>query len=243
MAKESVRYADIEIPSDTGEKKRLLRSFMNIRSPKPAPDEVLRIQNEYLQNEISDKGITDANSLIPARGKLYVWQGDITTLKCGVIVNAANSAMLGCFVPCHACIDNAIHTYAGVQLRLECDAIMKEQKHEEETGRAKITGAYNLPCDYVIHTVGPIIRGELRKCDCEALASCCRSCLEAAEMKNVSSIAFCCISTGEFRFPNEKAAEIAVETVTEYLKNSKIEKVIFNVFKDCDREIYERLLG
>jgi O-acetyl-ADP-ribose deacetylase (regulator of RNase III) len=243
LIKESVNYRDMEIPKNVSEQKYLLRSFMNIRSPKPASDEFLKIQNEYLQQEIGENGITDVDTLIPIRDKMCVWQGDITTLKCGAIVNAANSAMLGCFVPNHRCIDNAIHTYAGVQLRVECADIMNKQGFEEPTGAAKITNAYNLPCDYIIHTVGPIIRGRLSKKDCELLKSCYVECLKKAEENNVKSIAFCCISTGEFHFPNDKAAEIAVDTIREYLKNSKIEKVIFNVFKDIDRDIYMNLLN
>lgn len=243
LIKESARYSDMQIPYDISEQKRLLRSLMNIRAPKPVSDEFLKIQNEYLQQETADKSITDVNTLAPVRDRLYIWQGDITTLKCGVIVNAANSAMLGCFVPCHGCIDNAIHTYAGIQLRAECDRLMNKQGYEEPAGRAKITGAYNLPCDYVIHTVGPIVHGRLTERDCELLKSCYIECLKRAEENNIKSIAFCCISTGEFHFPNEKAAEIAVSAVTEYLKNSEIEKVIFNVFKDNDKEIYTKLLG
>ncbi len=242
LIKESKQYSDIKIPNSITEKKQLLRSLMNIRAPKAIYDEFIKIQNEYLQRETADKGITDVNSLFPVRDRLYIWQGDITTLKCGAVVNAANSAMLGCFVPCHKCIDNAIHTYAGVQLRLECDALMCEQGHAEQTGQAKITKAYNLPCDYIIHTVGPIVHGTLAKKDCELLKSYYIECLKKAEENNIKSIAFCCISTGEFHFPNEKAAEIAVNTVTEYLKKSKIEKVIFNVFKNEDREIYTKLL-
>ena len=237
------RCADIEILSDISEQKRILRSLMNLRAPKPISEEFIKIQDKYLQTEIADNGITDINNLNPVRDKLYIWQGDITTIKCGAIVNAANSAMLGCFVPCHSCIDNAIHTYAGVQLRLECSDIMIKQGREEATGQAKITRAYNLPCDYVIHTVGPIVHGRLTKKDCELLKSCYIECLKKAEENRIKSIAFCCISTGEFHFPNEKAAEIAVGTVTEYLKKSEIERVIFNVFKDNDKEIYTKLLG
>ena len=174
---------------------------------------------------------------------IQLWQGDITTLRCDAIVNAANSGMTGCYVPCHACIDNCIHTYAGVQLRLECARLMNEQGHLEGTGRAKITPAYNLPCRYVIHTVGPIASDTVTKNEKELLSSCYRSCLELAEKYSAESIAFCCISTGEFHFPNDKAAEIAVQTVREYKKqeNSKIE-VIFNVFKDIDLKIYQDLL-
>lgn len=237
------RDSDITIPYDISEQKMLLRSLMNIRAPKAVSEEFIKIQDEYLQNEVENKGITDANSLAPVCDRLYIWQGDITTLKCGAIVNAANSAMLGCFVPCHKCIDNAIHTYAGVQLRLECANIMTEQGREEATGQAKITKAYNLPCDYIIHTVGPIVHGSLTEKDCELLKSCYIECLKKAEENGIKSIAFCCISTGEFHFPNIRAAEIAVGTVTEYLKKSEIERVIFNVFKDVDKAIYTKLLG
>ncbi len=243
LIRESVHYSDMKIPDDISDQKRLLRSFMNIRPPKPASEEFLKIQDEYLQAETAANGITDAEELLPARGRMYIWQGDITTLKCGAIVNAANSAMLGCFVPCHGCIDNAIHTYAGVQLRAECDRLMHRQGHEEPTGQAKLTGAYNLPCDHVIHTVGPIVSGRLTNEDCALLRSCYIECLKKADENDINSIAFCCISTGEFHFPNDKAAEIAVNTVSEYLKDSKIERVIFNVFKNIDKEIYEKLLG
>lgn len=234
---------NIEIPSNISEQKQLLRSLMNIRAPKEISEEFIKIQNEYLRQETADKGITDANTLAPARDRLYIWQGDITTLKCGAIVNAANSAMLGCFVPCHKCIDNAIHTYSGVQLRLECNKLMNEQGHKEQTGQSKITKAYNLPCEYIIHTVGPIVHGRLIEKDCELLKSCYTECLKKADKNGIKSIAFCCISTGEFHFPNEEAAKIAVNTVTEYLKKSEVERVIFNVFKDDDKTIYTKLLG
>ena len=243
LIKESVHYSDMKIPADVSERKKLLRSFMNIRAPKPVSEEFLKVQDKYLQKETEDKGITDAAELTPVKDRICIWQGDITTLKCDAIVNAANSAMLGCFSPCHGCIDNAIHTYAGIQLRAECAEIMHAQGHEEPTGQAKITDAYNLPCDYVIHTVGPIVRGILTERDCRLLRSCYIECLKAAEKKNISSIAFCCISTGEFHFPNKKAAKIAVDTVEEYLTDSKIERVIFNVFKAQDKEIYTKLLG
>ncbi|MGN0181667.1 MAG: protein-ADP-ribose hydrolase [Candidatus Ornithomonoglobus sp.] len=243
LIKEQPKYENIEIPQSTENKKQLLRSLMNVRPPMNADAAFLKIQDEYLQLETAAKGITDSDTLPFICGKISLWQGDITTLKCGAIVNAANSAMLGCFVPCHSCIDNAIHTYAGIQLRAECNRLMKEQGYKEPTGQAKITGAYNLPCDYVIHTVGPIIHGRLTEQDCDLLKSCYIECLKAAEEYKIKSIAFCCISTGEFRFPNGKAAEIAVQTVTKHLKNSSIERVIFNVFKDRDKEIYTKLLG
>lgn len=241
---EQPQFKGIEIPEKTFEQKRLLRSLLNVRPPKSVGDDFLKIQDEYLHEEILQKGITDFSELIPTEREIYLWQGDITTLRCDAIVNAANSQMLGCFCPCHGCIDNAIHTFAGVQLRLKCAEIMKNQGHKEETGRAKITPAYNLPCKYILHTVGPIVRGKLTGQDCDLLASCYRSCLELAEQNDIESIAFCCISTGEFHFPNDKAAQIAVQTVKDFKKNSHSKiKVIFNVFKDTDYEIYHGLLG
>ena len=240
---EQLKYKDTEMPDDIQAQKRLLRSLMNVRSPKPISEEFLRVQDDYLQEELSQKHITSVSDLLPLEPGIYVWQGDITTLACDAIVNAANSGMTGCYYPCHGCIDNAIHSYAGVQLRLECDAIIKAQGHEEPTGTAKITEAYNLPCRYVLHTVGPIITGSLKKQDEDLLASCYRSCLALAEEYGLKSIAFCCISTGEFRFPNQRAAEIAVETVRKYRKQTGSEiEVIFNVFKDIDDEIYRELL-
>ena len=240
---EQLKYKDTEMPDDIQAQKRLLRSLMNVRSPKSISEEFLRVQDDYLQEELSQKHITSVSDLLPLEPGIYVWQGDITTLACDAIVNAANSGMTGCYYPCHGCIDNAIHSYAGVQLRLDCDAIIKAQGHEEPTGTAKITEAYNLPCRYVLHTVGPIITGPLKKQDEDLLASCYRSCLALAEEYGLKSIAFCCISTGEFRFPNQRAAEIAVETVREYRKQTGSEiEVIFNVFKDIDDEIYRELL-
>lgn len=175
---------------------------------------------------------------------LYIWQGDITTLGCDAIVNAANSGMTGCYVPCHGCIDNAIHTYAGVQLRAACAELMRRQGHEEPTGSAKMTPAFNLPCRYVLHTVGPIIDGSPDERDMALLASCYRSCFELAAAHGVQSVAFCCISTGEFRFPNALAADIAIRTVREWQsEHSDGMEVIFNVFKDADLEIYRERLG
>lgn len=244
LLEEQPRYRDMKIPDNVQEQKQLLRALFNIRMPNPIGNEFLKIQDAYLQEETAEKGITDIEDFIPIEEEIYVWQGDITTLKCDAIVNAANSQMLGCFHPCHGCIDNAIHTFSGVQLRLACAERMEAQGHEEETGRAKITPAYNLPCKYVLHTVGPIIYGKLTDKDCELLASCYRSCLELAEKNGLNSIAFCCISTGEFHFPNDRAAEIAISAVKEYKRktNSKM-KVIFNVFKEIDLHIYNRLLG
>lgn len=243
LLKENKAYRDMKIPETSGEQKQLLRGLMNIRMPGPIGEDFLKIQDAYLQEEIRRKGITETDSLVPVRDGIYLWQGDITTLRCDAIVNAANSQMLGCFCPNHACIDNAIHTFSGIQLRAACEELMKEQGHEEKTGEAKITSAFNLPCKYVLHTVGPIIRGKLTDNDKRLLASCYHSCLELAEKNHVKSIAFCCISTGEFHFPNDKAAEIAVRTVKEYRRQTQSRmEVIFNVFKDLDKEIYRKLL-
>ena len=240
---EQPEYANMQIPANADEQKRLLRSLFNIRMPEPVSGEFLQIQDEYLREEIARKGITLLEELSPERDHLYLWQGDITTLQCDAIVNAANAQLLGCFCPCHGCIDNAIHTFSGVQLRAACADIMKEQRHEEETGQAKITPAFNLPCKFVLHTVGPIVQGRLTENDKELLASCYRSCLTLAEQNSIKSIAFCCISTGEFHFPNDKAAEIAIQTVKEYKRQTKSEiEVIFNVFKDLDYGIYKKLL-
>ena len=233
----------LALPADPGEKRRLWRSLVNVRPPELIDGAYLRTEDAYLQEELRRKGVTRLDDLTPVQPGLYLWQGDITTLAADAIVNAANSRMLGCFVPCHGCIDNAIHTYAGVQLRLECAGIMRRQGHEEETGHAKITKGYNLPCRYVLHTVGPIIYGAVTPKDRALLASCYRSCLDLGALHGCRSIAFCCISTGEFHFPNELAAQIAVQTVRAWQRQNpdRIE-VIFNVFKDSDYEIYRRLL-
>ena len=239
---ERKEYASIRMPDSVSEKRHLLRSLMNVRPPIPASAEFLAVQDAYLQARLSERGVTRLGDLKPTQPGIYLWQGDITTLAADAIVNAANSQMLGCSVPCHGCIDNAIHTYAGVQLRLACAAAMRQQGQEEATGHAKITKAYNLPCRFVLHTVGPIICGSVTKADRELLASCYRSCLDLAAETGLHSVAFCCISTGEFHFPGELAAEIAVHTVQAWRQQhpNQIE-VIFNVFKDSDYEIYQRL--
>ncbi|MBE6030412.1 MAG: protein-ADP-ribose hydrolase [Clostridiales bacterium] len=255
LLEEQPRYRGMEIPDNEEEQKLLLRALFNIRYPGSVSEEFIEVQDAYLKEENASRGITNIEELRniadimgePCEewlGDVYLWQGDITTLKCGAIVNAANSQMLGCFVPNHRCIDNAIHTFSGIQLRNECFEIMQNQGHEEPTGCAKITKAYNLPSEYVIHTVGPIIRGLLTQHDEDLLASCYNSCLVLADENNIDSIAFCCISTGEFHFPNRRAAEIAIETVKNYKNNfnSKV-KVIFNVFLDNDCNIYRELLG
>lgn len=238
-------YAGVKLPEGEDEQKRLLRALFNVRAPQSASEEFLRIQDEYLRQETSAKTVTDIADLTPVRRGIYLWQGDITALRCGAIVNAANSGMTGCYVPNHGCIDNCIHTYAGVQLRLACAKLMRAQGCEEPAGRAKLTPAFNLPCEYVLHTVGPIVRGAKPTAgDCELLASCYRSCLELAEAHGIKNVAFCCISTGEFHFPNEQAARIAIAAVDAYrAAHADAPEVIFNVFKDTDKRIYSELLA
>ena len=247
LLEEMPQYQYPVFPYTQERQQRLLRSLMNVRPPRPVSEEFLQVQDVYLQEMTREKGITDAGSLVPCsvNSRIVLWQGDITTLRCDAIVNAANSQMLGCFLPCHSCIDNIIHTMSGVQLRLACHEIIQKQGHEEPTGSAKITPGFNLPSRYVIHTVGPIVNEPLTQTHEELLASCYRSCLDLARENKVGSIAFCCISTGVFAFPQQRAAEIAIRTVTDWLDENPdgINRVIFNVFKDEDREIYEQLLS
>ncbi len=243
LAEQPERYGEVQIPSEAGAQARLLRALFNLRPPMPASPEFLCVQNVYLQAELAGKRIADADALGKLRPGVCLWRGDITTLRCDAIVNAANSALLGCFCPNHGCIDNAIHTFAGVQLRLACSALMEAQGHAEPTGSAKLTPAFNLPSRFVLHTVGPIVRGRVTQRDRALLASCYRACLDLADEHGLRSVAFCCISTGEFHFPNELAARIAVETVCEHeaVRQDRI-RVIFNVFKEQDETIYRRLL-
>ena len=233
-------------PREEGAQRRLLRSLMNLRPPMPLDPDFLAAQDALLSAETAEKGVVDGDALVPTQAdpRLVLWQGDITRLRADAIVNAANSALLGCFHPCHGCIDNAIHSAAGLQLRDECFRLMEAQGHPEPNGRAKLTGGYNLPARHVLHTVGPIVRGRVTQRDREELASCYRACLELAAERGLHSVAFCCISTGEFHFPNREAAQIAVDTVKECLRQkTSIRRVIFNVFKDLDAEIYRGLLG
>ena len=237
--------SEVEIPETEQEKKDLFRTLMSTWKVSELPGEFYEVQDEYLQEVLKAKGITRLEDLTEIDENIYIWQGDITTLEVDAIVNAANQALLGCFIPHHRCIDNAIHTQAGLQLRRECDEIMKEQGTFEKTGQAKITAGYNLPAKHVIHTVGPIIYRVVEDDDKELLTSCYRNCLKIALENNLKSIAFCCISTGEFRFPNDLAAEIAVAEVREFFRenpNADL-KVVFNVFKDLDKKLYKELLG
>lgn len=244
---EHKEYAGIIVPEDEQGQRDVLRALMNVRMPEGQTKEFFEVQDAYLKQRAQEKGITRLEDLSPVSAQepdLYVWRGDITTLAADAIVNAANDQMMGCFVPLHGCIDNAIHTFAGIQLRYTCWRFMQEQGHAEPTGKAKITYGYNLPAKYIIHTVGPIVQGvRPTKQDRKELASCYRSCLELAAANDVRSIAFCCISTGEFHFPNEEAARIAVDTVRTFKQETDSDiKVVFNVFKAMDDEIYRKLL-
>ena len=254
---DSGRYRDLETGEDYGEKRMLLRSLMNIRMPGKMNENVVKVQDEFLTEEAREKGIVELTDIPtaaeqygsshPYADKISVWQGDITRLRAGAIVNAANSQMLGCFVPCHKCIDNAIHSAAGIELREACSHYMKRRRmqygarYEEPTGRAVLTKGYNLPADYVIHTVGPIVGGSLNQKLKDDLKSCYLNVLKCCVEHKIRSVAFCCISTGEFHFPNDEAAKIAADTVTGFLKehDPDFDRIIFNVFKDVDRELYE----
>lgn len=243
---ENPEYRDAEIPADEGGQRRLLRGLMNVRMPMEIDDDFLSVQDAYLKEEAAEKGIVSLDDISFNEEGLAIWKGDITRLAVDAIVNAANNMLRGCFRANHTCIDNCIHTFAGIQLRKTCDDLMNAHGpgYEEPTGIAEITPAYNLPCKYVLHTVGPIVQWKVTKKLEEQLASCYTSCLDLAAQNNLESVAFCCISTGVFMFPNERAAEIAVATVREYLKkDTSVKKVIFNVFKDYDKEIYKNLLG
>lgn len=239
---ENRTHAELSVPQSESEQITLLRALLNVRSPMVIGKDFLAVQDEYLKERAKEKGIVRLENISEIRNNIYLWQGDITRLQVNAIVNAANSGMTGCYRQNHNCIDNCIHTFSGVQLRLKCNEIMEAQGYDEPTGTAKITPAYNLPSDYVIHTVGPIVQGRPNNTRCAELKSCYNSCLKLASEYNIESIAFCCISTGVFGFPKKEAAEIAVSTVKEYQQSHNI-KVIFNVFGDEDLEIYNNLLS
>ncbi|MBD5543595.1 MAG: protein-ADP-ribose hydrolase [Lachnospiraceae bacterium] len=257
---DSGQYKDLEVEDDYESKRMALRSLMNIRMPRKMAENIIKVQDEFLTLEAEEKGIVQMSQIKtvkeqygsqhPYGDKLSIWQGDITRLAVGAIVNAANSQMLGCFVPCHRCIDNAIHSAAGIGLRAECSHRMNQKRieygprYEEPTGQAMLTKAYNLPAQYVIHTVGPIVGYDLAEKHRQDLRNCYESVLKCCIDHKIRSVAFCCISTGEFHFPNDEAAKIAVETVTAILENheGKFDRIIFNVFKDMDKEYYEKLL-
>lgn len=247
---DSIQYKDLRTPADTEGKRRILRSLMNIRMPGKMDDAVLAVQDAYLRERIRENGVIELSDIPEIRDGLSIWQGDITRLAVDAIVNAANSRMLGCFVPMHTCIDNCIHTFAGVQLRAECSrqmTLLRERygmDYEQPTAVPMLTDAYNLPAKKIVHIVGPIVEYRLTPRLENDLAACYRNTLDLCEQNGLRSVAFCCISTGVFRFPNQRAAEIAVETVTEWIKGhpSAVDRIIFNVFRDEDKQIYEDLL-
>lgn len=240
------REESIPIPDTYTQKRSLLRALMNVRPPKPVIRAFLSVQDVFLQEEALERGVVCLQDIPPshADARISVWQGDITRLRVDAIVNAANATLLGCFIPGHHCIDNAIHTYAGMQLREACNELMKKQAHEELTGTVKITSGYNLPCRYILHTVGPMVQGEPTAEQKEALASCYHACLNAAMERGLESIALCCISTGVFGFPQREAAHIAIQTVKKFLlMDGKIKRAIFDVFQNCDLDLYTELLN
>ena len=247
---DSVQYKDLQTPKDAEGKRRILRSLMNVRMPRKMDEAVLAVQDEYLQARIRENGIVEPADIPIIRDRMSIWQGDITRLAVDAIVNAANSQMLGCFVPMHTCIDNCIHTFAGVQLRAECNRQMNALRirygrdYEQPTAVPMLTDAYNLPAKKVVHIVGPIVEYGLTKELEEQLAACYRNTLDMCLENGLRTVAFCCISTGVFRFPNKRAAQIAVQTVSEWLPLHawQMDRVIFNVFKDEDKEYYEQLL-
>ena len=255
---DSGEYRNIETPKDTEGKRRVLRSLMNIRMPRNISSDVLRVQDEYLKGRSEEKGIVTLSDIPEIRKGLSIWQGDITRLSVDAIVNAANSQMLGCFVPMHTCIDNCIHTYAGVQLRAECSRQMNQLRirygrdYEQPTAVPMLTDGYNLPAKKVIHIVGPIVsqgtifasQHKLTPALEKELADCYRNTLDMCKENGLNTVAFCCISTGVFHFPNKRAARIAVQTVTEWMDKhpEAMERVIFNVFKDEDKGYYEEQL-
>ena len=256
---DSRSYRDLETPEDVPGRQQLLRALMNVRSPRRMRADVLQVQDEYLKERSLERGIVtleeiptirEEGSGHPAGDVLSLWQGDITTLKAGAIVNAANSQMLGCFIPMHHCIDNCIHTYAGIQLREECARQMNELRdrygpgYEQPTAVPMLTGGYNLPAEHIIHIVGPIVETGLTPELEGDLAACYRNTLDLCLENGIRSVAFCSISTGVFRFPKERACEIAVDTVSRWLAEhpGAMDRVIFNVHKKEDRSNYEKRL-
>lgn len=248
LIKENKNIDIKEIPQNISDKKRLYRSLCDIREPLPISKEYIKIENEFLMIENTNKGIMESSDITPFSkykgSQICLWQGDITTLRVNAIVNAANSQGLGCFIPCHKCIDNAIHSASGVELRLECN----EKMHKIgrlQTGKSFITSGYNLPSKYVIHTVGPVIYEKVTEKEVQELKDCYINSLNLAKENNIKTIAFPCISTGEFRFPKELASKIAVEAIKEYLNTNEncFEKIIFNVFSEEDYKIYLKNLG
>ena len=242
LIKEDQRFSNIEIPDNIEDKKDLYRALRNIREPKPISGEYLSIQDEYLKEEIKNKGIVNEKDIPYDLDIISIWLGDITTLKCDCIVNACNSYLLGCFNHKHRCIDNTIHSFAGMQLREECNNIMKGKLLPN--GEVVLTQGYNLPSKYIIQTVGPEINGTLTNKDRTDLEKCYYNSLELAKEKHLRTIAFPCISTGLFGFPKDEASRIAIKTITDYLKNNAyyFDHIIFNVFSEEDYNLYKNNL-
>ena len=246
LRNESNDLKEMGIPGDEQGQRNMLRALMNIREVKPIGEDFLKIQDDYLTWETGKRGIIDAGemSYFGKNSRIYLWQGDITRLKCDAIVNAANSKMRGCFIPLHDCIDNRIHSRAGVQLRIRCDEIMRKQGHDEPAGSAKVTPAYNLPCEQIIHVAGPVVEYEIEDEHIKQLRQCYITCLEVAQLYEMDSIALCSISTGENKFPMEDAARIAIDTVMEYIReHDRPKQIIFTVEDDEALEIYTHLLS
>ena len=251
LLREEIRTGHTEIPEERRERENMWRSLVNVREAKPAREEYLAVQDAYLQERLREKGVTDGEALkaVPSDERLVLWQGDMSLLQCDAVVNPANSRMLGCFQPLHACLDNVLHTFAGVQLRLACHKQMQAiraklgEGYEQPTAIPMMTDAFNLPAKKIVHVVGPVVGGALTDTHREQLAACYRNTMMLCDRQGVHSLAFCCISTGVFSFPQEAAADIAVRTVKDYLDgNTKIRRVIFNVFTDEDARIYRERL-
>jgi len=222
-----------------GSEENQIRALMNVTMPFDLPPEFYRKQDEYLKDRLSREKVIDV-SLLPGRISLY--RGDITLLKADAIVNAGNSALLGCFVPLHSCIDNAIHSKAGLEVRRDLMQVMSRQGHEEENGKVKVTQGYNLPSAWIFHTVGPQVRGSVTSQDEEDLRSCYLSCLKEADRRNVKSLVFPCLSTGLFDYPIEPASLLAVMTVKNYLeKTGSNLHVVFDVFSPRDESVYRNV--
>ena len=242
-----------KIPDDINQKKSLYRGLVNVREPKPISAEYLEVEDKYLQEELKNKKIKNADELLTIKeqyvnnnldnsDKMCIWQGDITKLKIGAIVNPANSQGLGCFLPNHNCIDNQIQTFAGIRMRLECNEYMKTINYNLETSKCFITEGYNLPAKKVIHAVGPIVESFLTDDLRTDLENTYINCLKCAIENGIRTISFPCISTGVFRFPKDEASKIAIRTVDKFLSENKdkIDKVIFNLWSKEDVIIYER---
>ena len=238
--------------SSFDEKVSLWRKLVNERDVIDIPDDVLDAEDKFLRFQLLNKKLTNGEELKPVNelmdidikhgDKICLWKGDITSIYCDAIVNSGNSSMLGCFIPECKCIDNCIHSFSGIRLRKKCNVIMNNS--ELKVSDVLITRAYNLPCDFIIHTVGPEINGVLTNDDKEALKNTYINILDCAKNNLVKTLVFCCISTGENKFPKNEACKIAVDTVNEYLDvNDKFfSNIIFDVFTDEDFDIYEEYL-